>query len=364
MRILDRHILKATASIFINTELVFIMLYVVIDALSHLDDILKQQMPPSMVGAYYLSYLPVIFIQTSPFACLIAVLYTFGKLNRDNEIIAMRAAGLSFWQICRSAVFLGALVSALVFFTNEKLVPKAQETTETIKQQLESSREKGNNPTVINNLSLYGFRNRLFFIKTFRPENNTVEGVTILEQDESQNITSKIMAEKGVWKDNYWTFYKCNIFNFTPNGQTIGEAEYYEELPLYLTEAPKDFMEQRQRPEYMNLIQLNKYIQKISKSGAKTVIRNLTVDFLYKTASPFTSLVIVLVGIPFSLAIRKRGAALSSIGICLIIGFLYYVLNAVSIALGYSGLIFPFWAAWGTNICFLALAWYKFSTAL
>jgi len=366
MRILDRYILKSTVSVFLGTQALFFLLYIVIDVLSHLDEILKYRMDVALITTYYSAYLPVIFIQTSPIACLLAVLYTFGRLNRNNEIIAMRSAGLSLWQVCRSTVVFGCIISALVFLTNENLAPKAQETTERIKRQMEysGSDKKKNRSVQFKNLSLYGFKNRLFFINSFYPAENTIEGITILEQDKEQNITSKIMAEKGVWEDNHWTFYKCTIFNFDASGRIRDTPEFYEELAMYITETPKDFLEQRQSPEYMNISQLRNYIRKIAKSGATTVIRKLKVDLLYRTSFPFTSLVIILLGIPFSLAIKKRGVALSSVGVCIIIAFLYYVLDAVSIALGKAGILPPSLAAWATNICFFSLALYKFQEKL
>ncbi|MDD4909486.1 MAG: LPS export ABC transporter permease LptG [Candidatus Omnitrophica bacterium] len=367
MRILDRYILKSTASLFIGTQSLFFLLYIAIDILSHLDEILKQGMNPPLLLQYYASYLPVIFIQTSPIACLLAVLYTFGRLNRSHEIVAMRASGLSLWQICRSTVFFGCVISAFVFMANERLVPNARETTEQIKRQMEYSsadRNKKRSRPEINNLSIYGLRNRLFFIKSFDTQSNTIENVTILEQDKNQNITSKILADKGVWKDKYWNLYKCTIFYFDSRGIVKGNPEFHAEIAMYLDETPKDFIEQRQRPEHMNMARLNNYIRKISKSGAKTVIRNLQVDLFYKTSFPFTSLVIILLGIPFSLEIKKRGAALSSIGICMIIAFLYYVMDAVSIALGKSGLLPPLLAAWTTNIIFLYIALFKFQDTL
>jgi lipopolysaccharide export LptBFGC system permease protein LptF len=68
-------------------------------------------------------------------------------------------------------------------------------------------------------------------------------------------------------------------------------------------------------------------------------VRNLSVDRYHRIISPFTSLFIILIGIPFALKIKKRATGLSSFGVALVVGFLYYVANAVSIALGKSGTI-------------------------
>jgi lipopolysaccharide export system permease protein len=110
---------------------------------------------------------------------------------------------------------------------------------------------------------------------------------------------------------------------------------------MAISETPQDFLNQRQRPELMSISQIDEYIWKLSRSGATKVIRNLKLDLYQRYTSPFTSLVIIILGLPFSLIVKKRATALSSIGICILVGFLYYVMDAVSIALGRSGVLAP-----------------------
>ncbi|PIP18633.1 MAG: hypothetical protein COX41_07185, partial [Candidatus Omnitrophica bacterium CG23_combo_of_CG06-09_8_20_14_all_41_10] len=70
MRILDRYILKSVIGIFLSCIFFFLFLYVIIDVLSHLDDILKQQTHLTILIQYYLSYIPIMFVQIAPFSCL------------------------------------------------------------------------------------------------------------------------------------------------------------------------------------------------------------------------------------------------------------------------------------------------------
>jgi len=63
--------------------------------------------------------------------------------------------------------------------------------------------------------------------------------------------------------------------------------------------------------------------------------------------------IIILLGIPFSLLMRKRATGMSSIGISIIVGFLYYVLDAICLAIGKSGLIMPSLAAASSHVIVL-----------
>jgi len=347
MRIIYRYILKSIITVFISCIFLFLFLYVVIDILSHLDDILKHKTHYLVLIQYYLWYLPIMFVQISPFACLLSTLYTFSKLNHNNEIIAMRASGLSIFYITRTALVFGAVVSLLVFLVNDRIMPQAMNITQKIKAQMEegSSRKLDKRNEIIPNLSMYGLKNRLFFISKFYTENYTLEGITILEHDESQNLTKKIVARKGLYEDRLWKFFNSITYNFDLSGQIVGEPIYMEEEIMTIPEGPKDFLAQRQKPESMTIAQLDTYIWKLSKSGATNVIRNLKIDLYQKFTSPFTSLIIILLGIPFSLMMHKRATGLSSIGISILVGFLYYIIDAVFIALGRGGVFPPFISA-------------------
>jgi len=363
MRILDRYIFKSTLSLFLGCLFIFFFLYVVIDVFAHLDEILKQKTGLQVLAQYYLSYLPLIFVQVAPIAGLLATLYTFTRLNRFNEIIAMRAAGLSVFQISKTPIILGIILSLFVFWVNDKFVPQSITMTEKIKSQMED--QKPNKPhkseESINNLSIYGLKNRLFFVNNFNFATNTMEGITILEHDTNQNITRKIVASKGTYDNGLWTFYQSITYDFDANGQIIHEPQYLEEEIMGIPESPKDFLNQRQRPEFMNIAELDNYILKLSNSGATTVIRNLKVDLFHRFTSCLTSIIIILLGIPFSLMIKKRSAGLSSVGVAIMVGFSYYVLNAVSLALGKAGIIAPLLAASLSHIIVLSASLYLIS---
>ncbi|MGE5197710.1 MAG: LptF/LptG family permease [Deltaproteobacteria bacterium] len=343
MRILDRYVLKSVLSVFLTCLFTFLFLYIIIDVVSTLDDILKQKVNIYVLLQYYASYLPIIFVQVAPFSCLLSTIYTFGKLNRSNELIAMRASGLSIFQITKTAIIFGLIISIFVFWVNDRFVPPSIALTKRIKDQMETGTKKSRDKDyeTITNVSMYGMHNRLFFVNKFSLALNSMEGIIILEHDRRQDITRKIVAAKGVYKDGHWIFYQCVTYNLDTNGQLIGEPHYLEEEAMDIQDTPRDFLNQRQRPESMTIAQINDYINKLSSSGATTVIRNLKVDLYRKFADPLTSLIIILLGIPFSMKIKKRAAGLASLGLSIIMGFLYYVLNAVGLALGKGGIIIP-----------------------
>jgi lipopolysaccharide export system permease protein len=344
---------------FIFCLLLFFFLYIMIDAFSNLDEMLETKVTLVTLMQYYLYFLPIIFVQTAPIACLVAGLFTLSNLGINNEVIAMRTAGLSFWQITKPIIYFGLVVSVLIFAANELIVPTAVTQSDKIKNEkmvYEGNRAK---QEIIHNFTFFGLKNRLFFINTFNVENKSLEGITILEQDNEQNLKAKVVALSGEWRRSKWTFHQVQIMNFDINGQMTEGIQHFDEKVMDITESPRDFLRQRIQISSMNIKQLNDYINKFRYSGAKAVLRNLYVDINQKIAYPFSNIIILMTGLPFALMTKKRkGLAFASLGLCLVIGFFYYVLNAVALALGKAGVLESVIAAWTANAAFAFLARY------
>jgi lipopolysaccharide export system permease protein len=332
---------------------------VLIDVTGILDEIIDREVSLEILALYYLSYFPIILVQSSSMACLIATLFTFSRLNNHNEIIVMRSSGLNFWQITRPALMFGILISVMIFWVNENYVPQANAKAKKIwdaNMMLESDRKKMKNE--IKNLTFYGLQNRLYFINSFDPQENTLNGITIIEYDEAQNIKQKIVALKGAWTGLAWKFFQCQVTNYK-DADTASPLRIviYEEKLMDIKETPEDFMKQRIDVQAMNIRELKKYIERFSNSGATKAINNLKVDIHQKIAYPFGNFIIVLVGLPFALMVKSRKrSSLTSLGIAIAIGFLFYVANAVALAFGKSGLLPPVLSAWIAPIIFTGLA--------
>ncbi|MBF0331352.1 MAG: LptF/LptG family permease [Candidatus Omnitrophica bacterium] len=365
MRILDRYILKSIITMFLGTILLFTFLYMLIDAATHLDDFLANKVPYGIIINYYASFFPVIFVQTSPIACLLSVLFTYSGLNNNNEIIALRASGLNYQKITRPAIMFGLMVTALVFLVNERFAPQAATIAQDIKKgKIEISEkertQRADKPQPIKYLFFYGLNNKLFFIDEYDPGTKTLNGVTVIGQDGQQRMTDKITAFKAIWTAQGWKFLNCQIARYNPEDQTLtDEIQFFKEKMIDLGESPDDLLKQKLNVTSMNIRQLKVYIKRFKASGAIAALNNLKVDLQQKIAYPFACIVIIFVGLPFALVTGKRkGLTFASVGIALAIGFLFYVVNAVGLALGKGGILPPIAAAWLAPMLFTAAGIY------
>lgn len=364
MRIIDRYLTKSIIFNFLGTLLVFSLLFVLIDSASNLDEYIDRKVSMDIIIEYYLWFLPVVLQQTIGIAYLIGCLLTYAGLNTHNELIALRAGGLNFWKLARPALNIVLIISALMFYLNESYIPQAETRARQIKEKnftLEVDRK--NDQSVIKNLSFYGMNNRLYFIDSFNPNTSTLRGITIIGFDTEQNVKEKIVALEGTWTGIAWKFKQCNITPFKMIDNRPTRIKIYDEKLMDIKETPQDFKRQRRNIRYMNLNELQKYIARFSSSGAEKAVENLRVDLHSKIAYPFSPLIILLVGLPLvMISGHRRAQTFSALAVALVIGFLFYVINAVGLALGKGGVLPSYIAAWMAPAFFTLAAAYIIRT--
>ena len=366
MKILDRYTLKAYLAPLIWCLGVFIGLYLVLDLLGHLDEILRNHVPPPLLFGYYGTMVPLIFIQVAPFACLMAALYTLSQFNRHLEVMAMRAAGLSPWAIVRPLVWMGLFLSLAVLAINETVAPRAGLITHQIKEnRLEHPADSPDKPRrvlrKIQHLAAYGQGHTLLYAQSFDPVKKTMEGVVILQHGRDLRLIRKITADSAVWTGSSWRFLNGTILHFNEQGLTVGRPIPFPAKIIQAGDRPEVLETAESQSSFMNSRDLHRYIRQLGGTAGGT-IRKLRVDFYAKTAAPFACLVLTLIGIPFAIQPVRGGAALG-LSMGLGIGLVFYGANAILIAFGKGGLLPPLIAAWSAPFAFsflgIRLAWQK-----
>src|SRR6185295_10523421 len=82
-------------------------------------------LPWGVILEVFLLTIPFIVAMTLPMAVLVAVLYAFSHLAADNEITAMRASGVSVYQVLTPVLFWGVAMSLLNFVFVDQVLPRS-----------------------------------------------------------------------------------------------------------------------------------------------------------------------------------------------------------------------------------------------
>ncbi len=354
MRILDKYIVKNFLTAFFYCLVLFISIYIIIDLFEHLDEILKHSVPILILQEYYLSMIPFIIMYTSPLASLIASIYAIGIMNKHDELTAMRAAGINIFRIFAPFVCMGLIISITVFAISDRLLPLGMKNAQFIKTNYfeRNKQDKATNKKMINNIALYGKDNRLIFIKALDPNDDTARGITILRQDKNGHVTQKTNAAGGRWTGTTWVLSNVLIYELDDRGLIKGKPLFFKEKELDI-ENPQGLISKGTDYEFMSFRHLRAYIGNFA-NASPDIRRQLTVDLHQKVSFPFTSLVLIIIGVAFAVKTRRRGkaAAIAGMGMSLVIGFIYYTVMGISLAFGKAGLLPGALSAYLANIIF------------
>jgi len=294
--------------------------------------------------------LPLIIMQTSPYALLIGVLYSFGELNRNNEVLTIRASGISLVKLALPVFFLAFTVSAAALFAQETLLAGSQKGAEElkmkfIKRDISHSRDE-------NKLAFHS-GDTIFFVERFSPKDKTLYESIIFNENDKKNISRRMMCKKIVYRGKKWVGEDIYEYKLDSDGNMLGVPSQYKEKIIELDEKPDELIFKKSiYAQFSSLRNLKKEMRRLKKMKATNLFSDMLVDFNYKISQPFAHLFLIIGAIPLALEIKKRKASLSSLGVGFLCGFLYYFVNTVSVNLAKTGVILPILGAWTAPLFF------------
>lgn len=356
MRLLDRYFVKSFSWGIAFCLALFTVLFVIIDSFNNLNEFLRHGVTLGIVLSYYFYLLPSILIQVVPVSALVSILFVLGNLSRHNEIMALKAGGVSTLKILSPVLFTGLLISFVIFLIHETAAPKAAVNSTAIMEGLILKGKKDLNERAIKNVTLRSKNGQILFAREMEVTTKTLHDVVVLENNRGQVVKSKLVAKKARYEDGRWIFLDTIKYRLNRSGDIVGDPVFSEELTMELPEKPEDFMREASQIEFMSSKQLKNYITSFKGPGNK-LIRRLWVDYHAKIAFPFVSLVVILIGAPLALKI-ERGKTVAGIGASLAVVLLFYSIDSICLALGKGGFLPPILAAWFTNVFFASVGLY------
>ena len=123
--ILVRYVLKELIAPFLASLFGITFLFVVDFLVKILDNVLSKGLPASTVVEIFVLNLAWMLSLSIPMAVLVASLMTFGRMSGDQEITAVKAAGISPLSLMRPVLLVALLLSVLMVVFNNWVLPEA-----------------------------------------------------------------------------------------------------------------------------------------------------------------------------------------------------------------------------------------------
>jgi lipopolysaccharide export system permease protein len=347
MSIISRYIALTWLRLLLLCQGSFLAIYLVLDMMEKIPRFLRAGGALGDILQFFVWKLPEMVSQTAAFSILMTTLLTLGLLSRNSEIIAMRSCGISLPRISLPMLVLGLVVSLLMLINVELIVPHSYERMAKIERV--DIKKQGAQAVFKRNNIWFRTDSRILQANLFDPQTKQLKGIVVWTLDASMNPLSRIDAESAEFNGDSWMLRKVELNEFGKDQGIV--VKKLPAMPITLNLKVDDLRVLDNNADNLSYRKLKEYSDNLEKGGYET--------FRYRTmmhtklAAPFSAFVMVILGIPFALRNSRSGGMALGIGASVAIGFAYFVVNAVLLSYGRSGVLPPFVAAWGANFLFV-----------
>jgi LPS export ABC transporter permease LptG/LPS export ABC transporter permease LptF len=359
-RILDEYVLREFLSTFLLVLSGFVLLMLVFTFFDLVGDIIRNHIPLTTVGAYLVNLTPDMLYRLAPLAVLIAALVTFGVLNRNSEIVAMKATGISLYRLVVPIVSIAAILSISLFLFDQFYLPQANRRQEALRNII-----KGRPPqTVLHPEHNWifgqphaGEPGRIFYYQFYDPDHKEFANLSVYEFDPSTfSITRRIVAARVFWDEGngIWRFQSGWVRDMK-GAETTGYQEFRQLTFSEIHEDPGYFTKESWQSQEMNFSQLRSYINDLRQSGIDTM--RLRVALWHKLAYPLIAIVMAVLAIPFALSMGRRGS-LTAIAVAIGVALAYWMVDGLFGAMGNVNYLPAALAAWSSDVLFALVGGY------
>lgn len=354
--ILDKYILKQIFEVFLFGVVIFTSIIFASDTfITLIKQISEFGLPFDVAFMIILLNLPGVVVMTIPMSVLFATVMTVNKLCLASEITIMRACGIGISRIAKPIFVFAALMALLTFFINETVVPV---TLSQSKMLAMWAFQQKNIPQGKKNFTLKELKNgtqlkRLFYVEDC--SDKKFHNVSVLDLSDPKTIQI-LQSKTGSAADQGWQFDNASIYTISKKGKTLNTSWVGRTVVDFGVDI-KNQLAPKNDGSDMNFVQLGYNIVNL-KAISKELKRTYRLKFWDKLALPCTTIVLVLLGVPLAITpprVRYNRGFLFSI----LIIFFYYLLRALALSLGESGVLPPFLGTWLPNIV-LGIAGYIF----
>jgi len=225
MRI-QRYLVKEILLAFTVSFLVFFFLFFLNQILLLAETILKRKAPVDQVLVLIVASLPSILALTAPFATLLGILISVGRLAGDKEILAAQASGIPHRILFVPVVVLGLVFTLGSYLANDVLLPQGAVVYNRVFRQIVLSTPE----LELGSYAVKFYKN--FFIVTGKVEGRVVHGISLLDKtsrDDPQLITAKTARLlESETLPGVLTLRFEDVVGIVPDARRPGAYEYYK----------------------------------------------------------------------------------------------------------------------------------------
>lgn len=347
MSITDRYLARVFGFYIAGLLALLVVVLQMLDLLSHSDEIMAAPGATMLsMAKYAVLHAPQFLIKFTPFAVLMAMLLSMMQLAVSSEIIALRSTGMAPIRIVKPFLSVALIVAVGHFlFAEFVAVPARAEFTawtdngySSLQGGVEARRKNiwyqlGDEMVHVNRAQWY-------------EDHVQVEGLTLYSMDEEGLFTSRIVAKSATYKNEVWTLHDGEA---SRRGEI--EPTEFNAMTWDTQLRPAALLHESTSAEALSLPELSSRIHDL-EAGGSSASRARTAFFM-RFSQPFASLIMPFLGLFVGLAVPRAGKFAAMMAFGLGVGFTFFTIDNLGIALGNLGVLPPLLATFAAPVGFM-----------
>ncbi|HEY5048956.1 MAG TPA: LPS export ABC transporter permease LptG [Rhizomicrobium sp.] len=311
----------------------FLFLTFSIDFVDLVDRTADKHVPPEAIAAMCIFQLPDLGMKLLPFAVLLGAVFAFVRLSRSHELLAIRAAGFSAWNVLAAPLSVSAalgIVAALLFtpLSARMLAEFAQLEAKYIHGQASQLAVSSNGLWLRQgDASAQSVIHALHVAR----QGVQLEDVIVFLYGARDKFLGRIDASSAALDNGSWTLHNAFVSNLD------GNPKPYSRYSLPTTLTPARIQESFASPDTLSFWTLPSFIGAARRAGFSATRYLLYFDSLLMLPALFAAM--VLMAASFSLRLARLGGLGRVILLGAIAGFGVYFFSNVATALGETGIL-------------------------
>jgi len=348
--IVNRYIFREMIPPFVVTLVFFTFIFLMANILDITNYIVNYRISMTTVLLMLIYSVPYFLEFVIPMAVMMAVLLTFLRLSNDNEIVALKAGGISIYGLLPPVLVFCLMGCLLTGYMAIYGLPWGRLSFKELVIEVAATHiDVGLKERTFND----SFKDVMLYINKVDLKNNELIDIFI-EDQRNKKFVSTVVATRGeLLKDPDKLAYRLRLFNGSINqvdqdSRAVNSINFdtydvsldLEKVISSTRKGPKDEKE-------MNLSELRMYLNTAKKKDAQYYVT--LIEFHKKFSIPFACLALGLLAVPLGVQsnITKRSAGL---GLGLVFFLFYYLLLSAGLVFGETGIYPPAIGMWVPNM--------------
>jgi lipopolysaccharide export system permease protein len=329
----------------------FVSLLQLLDILNNADEILERHGAGLMpMLRYAWLRLPESITYMTPFSVLMGAMLAVARLAQHNEVLALKAAGLSFYRLLLAFVPAALVTAAAHFAFSDYLAPQAARAL--AQWDAEAAAAGDLEPSASLDKSVWvRDGGTLVHVAIVFDDGRELRGVTVFRRDAFGNLVERITARSASYGEGGWRLFGVERLDLAPGAG--GTFVRNMEQPWDTVLTPGHFSDLATPPSGLSLAELVNFAANPDVGNRPTYYYE---TWMQKRISlPAAILIMLLLAAPVAQGLQRHGGIVAGLAAGLGLGFLYFVTDGFVLALGEAGALPPALAAWSPAVMFASL---------